>query len=68
MCVLIIKKNGEVFSLYLIIYSVFRFLIEEQRTDSLIIFDFQVARLISLLLIFIGVSLIYYIRKVRKSN
>ncbi|SIQ98776.1 prolipoprotein diacylglyceryl transferase [Halanaerobium kushneri] len=62
------KKNGEVFSLYLIIYSVFRFLIEEQRTDSLIIFDFQVARLISLLLIFIGVSLIYYIRKVRKSN
>nr|WP_233493681.1 prolipoprotein diacylglyceryl transferase family protein [Halanaerobium sp. ST460_2HS_T2] len=49
-------------------YSVFRFLIEEQRTDSLIIFDFQVARLISLLLIFIGVSLIYYIRKVRKSN
>ncbi|TDO87808.1 phosphatidylglycerol:prolipoprotein diacylglycerol transferase [Halanaerobium saccharolyticum] len=62
-----IKKDGEVFSLYLIFYSIFRFFIEEQRTDSLFIADFKVAKLISLILIFIGISLFYYIRKVKNS-
>jgi phosphatidylglycerol:prolipoprotein diacylglycerol transferase len=62
------KKDGEVFSLYLILYSIFRFFIEEQRTDSLLIFDFQVARLISLLLIFVGFYLFYHIRKKNNSN
>jgi phosphatidylglycerol:prolipoprotein diacylglycerol transferase len=61
------KKDGEVFSLYLIIYSIFRFIIEEQRTDSLLIADFQVAKLISVTLIIAGVSLFYYIRKVKNS-
>ncbi|RAK07370.1 prolipoprotein diacylglyceryl transferase [Halanaerobium saccharolyticum] len=61
------KKDGEVFSLYLIFYSVIRFFIEEQRTDSLFIADFKVAKLISLVLIFIGLSLFYYIRKVQNS-
>jgi phosphatidylglycerol:prolipoprotein diacylglycerol transferase len=62
------KKDGEVFSLYLIIYSIFRFFIEGQRTDSLLIFDFQVARLISTVLIFVGLYLFYYIRKEKNSN
>ncbi len=59
------KKDGEVFSLYLIIYSIFRFFIEEQRTDSLLIGEFQVAKLISLTLIITGFSLLYYIRKLK---
>ena len=62
------KKDGEVFSLYLIFYSIFRFFIEEQRTDSLLIGNFQVAKLISLTLIITGISLFYYIRKVRNSD
>lgn len=62
------KKDGEVFSLYLIIYSVFRFFIEEQRTDSLLIAEFQVAKLISLALIIAGISMFYYIRKVKNST
>ena len=62
------KKDGEVFSLYLIIYSTFRYFIEEQRTDSLLIGDFQVAKLISLILIITGISLLYYIRKLRNSD
>ncbi len=62
------KKDGEVFSLYLIIYSIFRFFIEEQRTDSLLIADFQVAKLISLVLIITGITLFYYIRKVKNSS
>ena len=59
------KKDGEVLSLYLIFYSLYRFFIEEKRTDSLLIADFQVAKLLSLILIFIGVTLIIYVNKFR---
>lgn len=62
-----IKKDGEVFSLYLIIYSLFRFIIEEQRTDSLLIGEIQVAKLISILMILCGSLLFYNIRKGAKS-
>ncbi|MFW5987905.1 MAG: prolipoprotein diacylglyceryl transferase [bacterium] len=62
-----LKKDGEVFSLYLIIYSAFRFFIEETRTDSLLIAEFQAAKLISLVMIMVGISLIFYIRN-SKSN
>ncbi len=62
------KKDGEVFSFYLIIYSSFRFFIEEQRTDSLLIAgEIQVAKLISFLMIIAGFSLLYYIRRIEKS-
>ena len=61
------KKDGEVFSLYLIIYSLFRFIIEEQRTDSLLIGEIQVAKLISILMILCGSLLFYNIRKGAKS-
>ncbi|MFW6251609.1 MAG: prolipoprotein diacylglyceryl transferase [Halanaerobium sp.] len=56
------RKDGEVFSLYLIVYSLFRFFIEEQRTDSLLIGEFQIAKLVSLLMIVGGLALFYYIR------
>lgn len=62
------KKDGEVFSLYLIIYSLFRFFIEEQRTDSLLIAEFQAAKLVSIVMIVAGISLIFYIRKSRQNN
>lgn len=59
------KKNGEIFSLYLIFYSLYRFFIEEKRTDSLLIADFQVAKLLSLILIFFGIALIIFINMFR---
>ncbi|PXV69952.1 prolipoprotein diacylglyceryl transferase [Halanaerobium congolense] len=60
------KKDGEIFSLYLIFYSIFRFFIEEQRTDSLLISgEIQVAKLVSVLMIIAGCLLLYYIRKRR---
>jgi len=63
-----LKEDGEVFSFYLIIYSLYRFFIEGQRTDSLLIADFQAARLISIVMIVIGISLIYHIRSSTKNN
>jgi phosphatidylglycerol:prolipoprotein diacylglycerol transferase len=63
------KKDGEIFSFYLILYSSFRFFIEEQRTDSLLIAgEIQVAKLISFLMIIVGFSLLYYIKKIKKSS
>jgi len=52
-------KDGDVFALYLILYSSARFFIEKMRTDSLIFEGIMVARLISLLMIFIGVIIIF---------
>jgi len=52
-------KDGDVFALYLILYSSARFFIKKMRTDSLIFEGIMVARLISLLMIFIGVIIIF---------
>jgi len=63
------NNDGEIFSLYLIFYSIFRFFIEEQRTDSLLIAgQIQVAKLISVLMIIIGSALLYYIKKISNSK
>ena len=56
------KENGEVFLLYLILYSVARFFIEGLRTDSLMWGPIRVAQLISLATIIIG-SYIFYKRR-----
>lgn len=49
------RFDGQVASLYLILYSVARFLIEGLRTDSLMFGPFRVAQLISVGLIILGV-------------
>ena len=56
------KENGEVFLMYLILYSLARFFIEGLRTDSLMWGPIRVAQLISLLTILIG-SYIFYKRR-----
>ncbi len=45
------KKDGEVFLLYAILYSVGRFFVEGLRTDSLMFGGFRVAQLISIAII-----------------
>ena len=54
------KVTGEIFLLYLALYSVGRFFIESLRTDSLMLGPMRVAQLISVG-IFIGALAIYYI-------
>ena len=54
-----ITKNGDIFFSYLIGYSLGRFFIEELRTDSLMFYNFQVARIVSVLLIIFGIIMIY---------
>jgi prolipoprotein diacylglyceryl transferase len=57
------KENGEVFILYLVLYSVARLFIEGLRTDSLMWGPIRVAQLISLAIIIVGSYLFYKRRK-----
>ncbi|MGO1478876.1 prolipoprotein diacylglyceryl transferase [Senegalia sp. (in: firmicutes)] len=57
------KSNGEVFLLYLALYSVGRFFIEGLRTDSLMWGPFRVAQLISIVLIVFSGMLFFIKRK-----
>ncbi len=57
------KAYGQTFSLYLILYSAERFLVESLRTDSLMIGPFKQAQVISLCAIIGGVILFNYCAK-----
>ncbi len=59
------KVSGEIFLLYLILYSAIRFFIEGLRTDSLMLGPIRVAQLVSIIAI---VSSIYYLNRRRKEN
>ena len=51
-------KVGQLTGVYLIWYSIGRFLIESLRTDSLMLFGFKQAQIVSVLLIAIGIIII----------
>lgn len=60
---IIIRRNkyikvGQLTGIYLIWYSIGRFLIESLRTDSLMLFGFKQAQIVSVLLIAIGIIII----------
>ncbi|NLY44435.1 MAG: prolipoprotein diacylglyceryl transferase [Tissierella sp.] len=57
------KVDGEVFLLYIILYSFARYFIEGLRTDSLMWGQFRVAQLISALSILIAAIILYRKRK-----
>ncbi len=61
------KQNGEVLSLYLILYGVGRFMIEGLRTDSLYMGNFRVSQLLSALLVVVFGALFIYMR-IRKNK
>ena len=56
-------KLGVAASIYLIWYGILRFFIETLRTDSLMIFGFKAAQIISLISIIIGIIIIIISRK-----
>lgn len=62
------RENGDVLAFYLIFYSVFRYFIEELRTDSLLIFGLQTAQLMSILMIILGVYILIKNHLYKKIN
>jgi hypothetical protein len=56
-------KVGTITGVYFIWYSVERFFVESLRTDSLMLGDFKIAQLVSVLLILIGLFLIIRTKK-----
>lgn len=57
------KVDGEVFILYIILYSIGRLFIESLRIDSLMFMGIRVAQLVSILAIIIAVIIFKYFRK-----
>ena len=57
------KVDGELFFVYLGLYSVGRFFIEGLRTDSLMFMGLRTAQLISLALVAVGIGGLWYLRK-----
>lgn len=62
------KRNGEVFLLYLILYSCGRIVIEGLRTDSLYWGPFRVSQLLSGILIVLGTAMFFVRRKKEALN
>lgn len=60
------KTKGNVFLLYLILYSTGRFFVEGLRTDSLMLGNIRVAQLMSISTVIIGGLLMYYRSKKRE--
>lgn len=52
--------KGQIISLYIILYSIERFFVEELRTDSLMIGDFKQAQVISAVFVILGAVMYYY--------
>lgn len=55
-------SDGQIFGLYLILYSSGRFFIEGLRTDSLMFMGMRVAQLVSISAIIIGAGLLLYVK------
>lgn len=53
------KFDGQIFLLYVILYSAERFFVEWLRTDSLMIFGFKTAQLVSIIAITVSIFLYY---------
>ena len=60
------KKDGDIFAIYIGLYSVGRFFIEGLRTDSLMLGSLRMAQVISLILI--AISVYYLFLKKEKQN
>ena len=60
------KFEGQIFLLYGILYSIERFFVESLRTDSLMLGDFKIAQLVSVIVV-VTFSVAYYFKN-RKSK
>jgi phosphatidylglycerol:prolipoprotein diacylglycerol transferase len=60
------KFSGEVFSIYMIVYGFTRFLIENMRSDSLLIYNLRISAIVSLILVLLGIYTYIYAKKISK--
>lgn len=51
-------KTGQVVALYLILYGILRFFIEQSRVDNLKLFNFKIAQLVSIIMLILGIVLL----------
>jgi len=58
-----VKVSGEVFLLYIVLYSTVRFFVEGLRIDSLMLCPIRVAQLVSVVSIIVGLVYLYVRRK-----
>lgn len=56
-------KNGQLTGVYLIWYSVGRFFIEAMRTDSLMLGDFRIAQIVSIIGVIVGILMLIFCKK-----
>ncbi len=56
-------KNGQLTGVYLIWYSIGRIVIEGMRTDSLMLGNFRIAQIVSIILIIVGVLMLILCKK-----
>ena len=61
-------KKGNITGIYLIWYGIGRFLIEQLRTDSLMMNTLKQAQIVSILMIIIGIIILIYTRKNEEYN
>lgn len=50
-------KDGQVISIYLVLYGIERFFVEGLRTDSLMFFSLRIAQIVSIVMILLGIYL-----------
>ena len=62
------KGDGRIFAVYLVIYSIGRFMIESLRMDSLMFFGFRTAQLVSLVMMVFGLAILWYVRRKKRSS
>jgi len=62
------KNEGEVFALYLMLYSVVRFFVEGLRTDSLMFLGLRTAQIASIGMFLAGLVIFYILRKYKKDK
>lgn len=59
-------KTGQLSGIYLIWYSIIRFITEGMRTDSLMLGSFKIAQIVSIILFVIGIILFVYYKYIKK--
>ena len=60
------EKKGLIITIYFIIYGIIRFFIESMRTDSLMLFNFKVAQIVSVIMVIVGTIIL--VKVVRCNN
>lgn len=59
-------KVGQITGLYMILYGFLRFIVEAKRTDSLMLGNFKMAQIVSIIMFLVGIFLFIYYKSIKK--